>query len=167
MMNWQNREWDQYATGESPRYHWTILTYYIVTITDKKVCQSMSATELVCVQLSIVDIFHWFRIYGIAQTTPPGPKYREIVEEKRKGILNHLIGIHKHKGNKTYKKCTHGPSETLALDNGKQCTNKGLKLYITAIKMVLCTILLGKLTCPPILWTAEQPVQGTLWYWIG
>ena len=57
-------------------------------------------------------------MYGIAQTTPPGPKYCEIADEKRIGIFDHLVRVHTYSGNKTYKKCTHGPIDSAPLDKG-------------------------------------------------
>ena len=56
------------------------------------------------------------RLYGIAQTTPPGLKYCDIADEKRICIFDHLVRVHTESGNKTSKKCTHGPTDSQPLD---------------------------------------------------
>ena len=55
----------------------------------------------------------------MAQWTEPDDKYGLVMEEKRKAILNHLIGIHRHRGHIHYKKCTHGHTQQLTMDKRK------------------------------------------------
>ena len=43
------------------------------------------------------------RLYGIAQSTAPGPKYRHTVGKKRIGIFEYLVTLYIHSGNKTSK----------------------------------------------------------------
>ena len=62
-----------------------------------------------------------YRLHGIAPSTPPGPKYREIVDEKIIGIFEYFVGFHIHNGSKNYKKCLHGPIGSAPLDRGT-CT---------------------------------------------
>ena len=41
------------------------------------------------------------------------------MEEKRKGILNHLVGIHVHEGHSFFKKCTHNPKDSIPLEESE------------------------------------------------
>ena len=56
----------------------------------------------------------------MAQWTEADDKYALVMEEKRKAILNHLIGIHQHRGHVYYKKCTHRQTQQLTMDKRKQ-----------------------------------------------
>lgn len=62
--------------------------------------------------------FRFYRLYKIARTTQRGADYGDIVDEKRKAILNHVVGIHRHEEHIHYKSCTHGPTKTRRLDPG-------------------------------------------------
>lgn len=52
----------------------------------------------------------------MAAHTPQGPLYATIMDEKRKAMLSHVVGIHEHPENVHYKKCGHGPVKTLRMD---------------------------------------------------
>jgi len=65
-----------------------------------------------------VLICYFIRLYYMAANTPPGPLYATIMEEKRKAMLSHVIGIHVHPENVHYKKCGHGEVKTLRMDPG-------------------------------------------------
>ena len=54
----------------------------------------------------------------MASHTDPGDLYEIIMEEKRRAILNHLIGEHEHPENVHYKKCNHGAVQRVRMDPG-------------------------------------------------
>lgn len=60
-----------------------------------------------------------FRLYAMAQSTPPGSTYQTAMEEKRVGILNHIRGVHKHPGHRFFKECSHSSSVRPTLDECK------------------------------------------------
>ena len=64
----------------------------------------IGSLKMLLKMLKIVDC----RLYGITQTTPLETRYREIMDEKRIGIFDHVAGVHTRSDNETYKKCTHG-----------------------------------------------------------
>ena len=55
----------------------------------------------------------------MAQSTEPGASYSQIMDEKRVGMLRHLIGKHSHPDNSTYKKCTHARMKNKRMDHGE------------------------------------------------
>lgn len=58
-------------------------------------------------------------IYTMAKSTAVGDDYGEIMDEKRKAMLNHLTGLHRHKSNKVYKRCCHQmPYHSRVMDKG-------------------------------------------------
>lgn len=54
----------------------------------------------------------------MASRTPVDANYGKVLDEKRKAILNHLVGVCEHPQNQFYKKCNHGPLRKERLDPG-------------------------------------------------
>jgi len=48
----------------------------------------------------------------MAKTTSVDEHYGQVLDEKRRAILNHVIGKHHHPENNLYIQCTHPPNPT-------------------------------------------------------
>ena len=79
-------------------------------------------------------------MYGIAQTISLSPKYCEIVDENRLGVLNHLVGDHICDGNRAYKKYTRGPTDSVPLDERIESEYSIQSGYNQLNKMHICKI---------------------------
>ena len=55
----------------------------------------------------------------MASHTEVNSSFREVMEEKRVGMLNHLIGVHQHPQNRYYRACGHEQTNTERLYSGK------------------------------------------------
>ena len=55
----------------------------------------------------------------MALHTEVNSSFREVMEEKRVGMLNHLIGVHQHPQNRYYRACGHEQTNTERLYSGK------------------------------------------------
>lgn len=71
-----------------------------------------------CIVYRGLCVIDHFRLYYMAAHTETGPLYATVMDEKRKALLAHIVGIHEHPDNTHYQKCGHGSVKTLRMDPG-------------------------------------------------
>lgn len=54
----------------------------------------------------------------MASGTPPGDEYANVMDEKRRAMLNHIKGQHVHPNNSVYKACSHEAVTNRRMDEG-------------------------------------------------